>query len=199
MERFHHLSGSEDWIIFNYEDLRDVFTGGCICPSSGLMFRKECFPERWNEEMNIADDWFLLLEIILSKKVRAGFSFQIHWIKSVQEDNVYDGRAEYDINRLLYKEDFRRILQHFRDVLTQQEKDKFLRKYQRSLFQLSFHYLMVAKSKKIGKSVWYATRACTVNPKWSLEYLRNNYPKLKQKFQKIIISQKSKLIKQPSR
>lgn len=186
IKRYHSKASSSDWIVIEYDELRNLFTQACICPSSALLFRRSCFPEKWNEEMNIADDWFLLLEIILSKKIKAGFTFKALWKKSIQEDNICEGQSKAALLRKLYLEDFKRIIRHFDHRFTRHEKNIFRRQYLNSLLQLSDHYFRKRDLRYGAKGILLTAHAWSMNPKWSAVFYLRKFPRFQKHLNKII-------------
>lgn len=175
---FQHEVDQDNWVHLDYATIRGMFTQGCICPSSGIVFSRDCFPESWNEDMNIADDWFLMLEIVLNKKVNTAFTFDILWEKNVQYDNLYDGRGAYSLNRLLYYEDFAKILNHFGHIMSRDEKNYFLTRHYSGMFHLSYHHMFRAKVKNPFKGVFYLTEAFVKNPIRAFSFIKNRLPDL---------------------
>jgi hypothetical protein len=96
------LKHDADWRFLESEQLRRVFLVGCPAPSSSVVFRRSSLASSWNEQMLMADDWLLILEMIVSKPCRAAFTLKPHWLKRVLGDNIYDGRdiLEITVNAL---------------------------------------------------------------------------------------------------
>jgi len=87
------------WENIEAKDLRQIYLAGCPSPSSSLLIRAELLKKwGWNEDMNIADDWCLLLDIILNEPTKAAYNTETLWIKNVNGDNIYDGRNKRDNN-----------------------------------------------------------------------------------------------------
>jgi glycosyltransferase involved in cell wall biosynthesis len=78
----------DSWVFLEYEQLREVYTQICVSPSSSLVLRSSSIVSGWNEKMNIADDWCLLLDMILSKKIRMAFTTQTLWLKHINCNNI---------------------------------------------------------------------------------------------------------------
>ena len=155
------------WIFPDYPSLRSLFVNSCVSPSSGLLIRKDSFVSQWNEEMNIADDWCILLDIITSKECKAAFTFQKLWIKGVNDSNIYDGRRLIDIRRLLYVEDFGRMIGHFDRSLTKKELNVFRKKYFKNLLKLSVNELKQPEIKNQIQALKYFGAALRELPKIS--------------------------------
>lgn len=129
------------WILPDYSSLRTLFVNSCVSPSSGLIIRKDSFVSKWKEEINIADDWCLLLDIITSKECKAAFTFQKLWLKGVNDNNIYDGRKLIEIRKLLYVEDFGKMIGYFENSLNKKELNVFRKKYFKNLLRLSVNEL----------------------------------------------------------
>ena len=71
--------------------------------------------------MHVADDWCLLLDIILAKEAKGALIREKLWHKSVSDDNIYDGRDKYEVMKLLYIEDTREMLRRYAGQLTKGE------------------------------------------------------------------------------
>jgi hypothetical protein len=72
--------------------------------------------------MQIADDWYLLLEMALHRPCRAAFSLTPRWKKRVDGMNVYDGQPFAETVRKLYLHDYRFFGRDFRAQLTRRER-----------------------------------------------------------------------------
>ena len=186
IKRFHKMAASDSWIVIDYQVLRELFVEACICPSSALVFRRTSFPEKWNEDMNIADDWFLLLEIIMSKEVRAGFTFKTLWKKSIQEDNICEGQSKAALLRKLYLEDFKRIIRHFDKKFSRKEKNVFRRQYLISLLKLADHYFAKKHPGYWAKATILTAKAWSQNPKWSSVHYLRKFPNFQKKLNSVL-------------
>lgn len=71
------------WTLLNAKEVRELYIKTCPAPSSALLIRHSSFVSDWNEEMKIADDWFLILEMVLMKPCRAAFTLSRYWTKHV--------------------------------------------------------------------------------------------------------------------
>lgn len=91
------LKRDADWFLLESEQLRRLFLEGCPSPSSSLLIRRSSLVSTWNEQMLMADDWFLILEMVISKPCRAAFTLSPYWLKRVFGDNIYDGRDMLEI------------------------------------------------------------------------------------------------------
>lgn len=83
---------AEGWYLLGPAEARRMFVEACPAPSSSLVLRRSSIAEGWSEEMKIADDWCLLLGMVLTRRCRAAFTLEQNWIKRVDGSNIYDGR-----------------------------------------------------------------------------------------------------------
>jgi len=106
---------------FTYPELRRLYLECCPSPSSSVVIRRRSFVGGWNDRVHVADDWCLLLDIILAKEARGALIREKLWHKSINDDNIYDGRDKYDVMKLLYIEDTREMLRRYAGQLTKGE------------------------------------------------------------------------------
>jgi glycosyltransferase involved in cell wall biosynthesis len=112
---------TDNWVKLNYDELRQLYIRACPSPSSSLVIRRTSIKTGWNEQLNIADDWCLLLDIILTQNCRAAFTTQRLWLKQTDGKNIYDGRNYFEVLELLYVKDFDSIVKVYRHLLTKNE------------------------------------------------------------------------------
>jgi glycosyltransferase involved in cell wall biosynthesis len=110
-----------DWFLLDPEQLRRLFLKGCPSPSSSLLLRRSSLVAAWNEDMIAADDWCLILEMVLSKPCCAAFTLSSYWLKRVFGDNVYDGRNALEVTRNSLHDD-QLMAQRFSSQLTSAER-----------------------------------------------------------------------------
>ncbi|MEJ7700921.1 MAG: hypothetical protein WKF71_14925 [Pyrinomonadaceae bacterium] len=72
--------------------------------------------------MKIADDWCLILEMVITKPCRAAFTLSRYWTKRVHSSNIYHGREQLEIIRDLGLHDEPLIAQFFHEQLSFTEK-----------------------------------------------------------------------------
>lgn len=125
---------NDDWLLLDAEHLRLAFLESCPAPSSALLIRRSSLISSWNEEMIIADDWFLVLEMVLSKPCRAAFTLTPHWSKRMFGDNIFDGADWFETTKSLGLHDERIIAEHFNSILTPAEKSILRRRLARHYF-----------------------------------------------------------------
>lgn len=117
-----YLAGRTDSpMLFSYPQLRRLYLECCPSPSSSVVIRRQAFVSRWNDRMHVADDWCLLLDIVLSKEARGALIREKLWHKTIHDDNIYDGRDNYDVLKLMYVEDTREMLRRYAPRLKKDE------------------------------------------------------------------------------
>ena len=131
----------DGWAFLNHSELRTMYLKGCPSPSSSLVLRSSSIVEGWNKKMNIADDWCMILDIILSKETKAAFTTQPLWIKRINNNNIYDGRRHIEVNKLLWVNDMRTILKRHGKLLSKKEYTVIERKYLKNLVRSARHSL----------------------------------------------------------
>jgi glycosyltransferase involved in cell wall biosynthesis len=113
---------NEEWSLLNAEEVRELYVKICPAPSSALLIRRSSFVSCWNEQMKIADDWYLILEMVLMKQCRAAFTLSPYWTKHIHSSNIYHGREELEVIRDLGLHDEPLFAQSFKERLTFAEK-----------------------------------------------------------------------------
>ena len=131
--------GSGEWWLLEPDEVRRLFLEICPAPSSSLLLRRESIGPGWGEHMQIADDWYLILDMALRRPCRAAFSLTPRWRKRVDGKNVYDGRPFVETVRKLYLHDYQAIRRDFSSVLTRQEKLAMGRRAAAHRFRLALH------------------------------------------------------------
>jgi len=111
-----------EWSLLNAEEVRDLYLKTCPAPSSALLIRRSSFVSGWNEDMKIADDWYLILEMVLMKPCSAAFNSSPHWTKHIHSSNIYHGREEIEVIRDLGLHDEALFATRFQERLTFVEK-----------------------------------------------------------------------------
>lgn len=167
---YHKYSSSDAWIQITYPDLRKLFTEACICPSSAMVFRKSTCPIKWNTQMNIADDWFLILDIIASKPIKVGFTYKPLWKKWVQDDNVCDGRLSGEVTYNLCIHDFKIIIDQFSGRFTEKELTTFKRYRVIGLLTYADKLFKKKNWKYKIKGLYHFSQGILENPKWGITH-----------------------------
>ncbi len=111
-----------DWFVLDHKQLRKLFLGICPAPSSSLVVRRSKITSGWGEHMKIADDWYLLLAMVLNNPCTAAFTLTPRWRKRVDGQNVYDGQPLIESIEKLYLHDYRLFRRDFASQLTHREK-----------------------------------------------------------------------------
>lgn len=143
-----------DWFLLNPVETRRLFIETCPAPSSGLLVKKESLVTNWNEQMLIADDWCLILDMVLQKECNAGFTLKSFWAKGIQDENIYDGREPLETLKKLGLHDEVLLVERFGNLLTYKEKKIFRKRRAGHHFNLGFWDLRKRGiSKKALKSI----------------------------------------------
>ena len=111
-----------EWWLLTPPQVRRLFLERCPSPSSSLLLRRDSIVSGWGEHMQIADDWYLILDMALRRPCRAAFTLQPRWRKRIDGMNVYDGRPFTEIARGLHLRDHRAFRREFRARLTRRER-----------------------------------------------------------------------------
>lgn len=111
-----------EWCLLTPAQVRRLFLERCPSPSSSLLLRRDSITSGWGEHMQVADDWYLLLDMALRRPCRAAFTLQPRWRKRVDGTNVYDGRPFAEVARCLYLGDRRAFRRDFKALLTRRER-----------------------------------------------------------------------------
>jgi glycosyltransferase involved in cell wall biosynthesis len=119
----------DGWALLTSEQLRAMFLGACPSPSSSLVLRRSSMPVSWSEDMLIADDWYLVLEMALRRRCRAAFTLEPLWTKRADGQNKYEGLAAEEIVRNLYVHDLGVFRHDFADSLTRRERAFLTRRH----------------------------------------------------------------------
>lgn len=111
-----------EWFLLEPGEVRRLFLDICPAPSSSLLLRRSSIASGWGEQMQIADDWYLILDMALRRPCTAAFTLTPRWRKRVDGLNVYDGRPFADSARELYLHDYRLFKRDFGPLLTRRER-----------------------------------------------------------------------------
>ncbi|WOD43418.1 glycosyltransferase family 2 protein [Hwangdonia lutea] len=165
-----HIPKKKDsWVYLSYKDLRKIYLAACPSPSSSLLIRASAIKRGWNENMNIADDWYLLLDIVLPKEAKVAFTTEKLWKKHVVSDNVFDGRDKLEVLKLLYVEDMSAMLKGFKSVLNDKEIEALEKKYVLDLILTAKE--VWSKEKSIKNAFYYIFKACSKHPIYFLQII----------------------------
>jgi glycosyltransferase involved in cell wall biosynthesis len=134
-----------EWFLLTPAQVKKMFLDICPSPSSSLLVRRSSIVTGWGEPMQIADDWYLLLEMALYRpRCRAAFTLTPRWNKRVDGKNVYDGRPPAEVLEKLCLHDQRFFRHKFGERLTRIEK---LRLKRREIRQRAVLTLRMAVSR----------------------------------------------------
>ncbi|HJP92409.1 MAG TPA: glycosyltransferase family 2 protein [Pyrinomonadaceae bacterium] len=120
--RGYQTSCQGDWFILMPAEVRKLFLKICPAPSSSLLIRRNSIVSGWGEQMQIADDWYMILRTVLHRPCTAAFSLTPRWKKRVDGQNVYDGRPFTEAIKRLYLHDCPIFRRDFQSLLTRREK-----------------------------------------------------------------------------
>ena len=112
----------DEWVFLDAAQVRELFVKTCPAPSSALLIKRSSLVSNWNTKMKIADDWYLILEMVLSKPCRAAFTLTSYWLKHVHSSNIYHGREYLEVLDELGLHDEPIFASDFGDLLTRTEK-----------------------------------------------------------------------------
>jgi glycosyltransferase involved in cell wall biosynthesis len=111
-----------EWFLLDPAEVRELFLKQCPAPSSSLLVRRGSIVSGWGEHMQIADDWYLILEMALDRPCKAAFTLVPRWRKRVDGGNVYDGRPFAETAKRLHLHDHRLFRKDFAPKLTRLER-----------------------------------------------------------------------------
>lgn len=139
--RQHYCAQSDgEWWLLEAAQSRQLFIETCPAPSSSLLLhRADLPPGAWNEDMCIADDWCLMLDLVLARPCRGGFTTVTHWHKAVYGDNIYDGRDPLAIIRELGFHDEKQMVARFQHQLKAPERTVFRQRLAQNNFEFAYH------------------------------------------------------------
>lgn len=132
-KRYVNQSG-EEWTLLIPKMLRSLFLVTCPAPSSALLIRRSSLISDWNEQMKIADDWYLVLEMVLRGDCRAAFTLAPYWTKNIHTSNIYHGRDGFEILRDFGLHDDVIIARDFKGQLTTWERAHITRRMAHNQF-----------------------------------------------------------------
>jgi len=135
MDKYKDPSG-KNWTILDNALSREIYLAVCPSPSSSFVFRKESMYGKWNEQLNIADDWCLLLDMVLLKGANAAFTTEKLWIKRTDGKNISDGRDSIELIEYLGIDDANAILERYRAHLSESEIAFFNKRISRNVYEL---------------------------------------------------------------
>ena len=111
-----------EWWLLTPRQVRKLFLERCSAPSSSLLLRRDSIVSGWGEHMQIADDWYLILEMALHRPCRAAFNLTPRWRKRTDGRNIYDGRPFAEAAKKLHLHDYPAFRRDFRPLLSRRER-----------------------------------------------------------------------------
>ena len=138
------------WVSIEYSALKNLYLKYCPSPSSSFVIRKELIARGWNNNMNIADDWCLLLDVILNKPCRVSFTRTKLWYKGRNTDNICDGRSVIELVDQLYVRDTKSLMDRYEHQLGKEEYELLKIVYVENLIKLGVHHILREKALKKG-------------------------------------------------
>lgn len=152
-----------EWWLLDAVQTRQLFVETCPAPSSSLVVRRTSLqPGAWNEEMLIADDWCLVLDMVLAGPRRAAFTLQPRWLKQVHAGNIYDGRDQLAVIRELGFHDEKLLAARFSRQLSAGERSVFRHRLAEHYF--SFAYYSWKRTAPAQTILWHLGLAFLLAP-----------------------------------
>ena len=111
-----------EWWLLTPQQVRKLFLERCSAPSSSLLLRRNSIVSGWGEHMQIADDWYLILEMVLRRPCKTAFSLTPRWRKRTDGRNIYDGRPFAEAAKKLHLHDYPTFRRDFRALLSRRER-----------------------------------------------------------------------------
>lgn len=158
----HFSKAVDSWVMLSHSELRDIYIKVCPAPSSSLVMRKTSIVAGWNKNMNIADDWCIVLDMIFSKETKAAFTLERLWLKHINNNNIFDGRNHIEVNRLLWTEDMGTLLARHHKSFTKEEHKFFEERYLEHMVRSAKHSLFLYSDMK--ESMRLMKHALKTNP-----------------------------------
>lgn len=182
---------NQQWILFEYEEIRKIYTETCVAPSSALVFNKKAIIGEWDERIVIADDWEFAFRILLSKKCKIGFCKEPLWTKYVVEHNVYESLDSSQSVKFILVHDFKIMIENSLINLRSDELDKLNQHRVNSCFNVI--NTMIAKRNIAGCITFlYLSFKCSPEKTAAKIFMINYFKVLKKVALKTIRKIKSK-------
>lgn len=143
-----------NWVNIEYKSLRKLYLKHCPSPSSSFLMRRENIGTGWNVDMHVADDWCLLLDVILSRPRKVAFTTEILWQKGVNDINICDGRNVVELVKLLYIEDTKNLMMRFKKLVDPSEYQIFQGVYIENLIKLGSYHILRERKMITGLNLW---------------------------------------------
>lgn len=170
----NHKDG--EWSLLNDKEVRKLFVTSCPSPSSALLIKRSSMFSGWNEEIKIADDWYMVLEMILNKPCRAAFTLTPYWKKHVHIDNIYHGRDYLEVLKEFGLHDEPMFANDFYKLMTPLEKS--IMRQRQAVNHLNYVRLKMKRDgvseivfRNSFKTLRFLTTAFTFSPISSTSYI----------------------------
>jgi glycosyltransferase involved in cell wall biosynthesis len=151
-----------DWWLLDPSQTRQLFIETCPAPSSALVLRRAALQGRWNEQMHIADDWCLMLDMVLGRPCRGAFTMTPYWLKNIHGHNIFDGRDSLMVIQELGFHDERILARRYRQQLSWAERGIFRRRL--AGYYFSFAYFSWKRDAPKHTVVQHLSRAFFLAP-----------------------------------
>ncbi|WP_460981616.1 glycosyltransferase [Spirosoma fluminis] len=130
-----------NWWLLKPEQARHLMIDSCPAISSSMVMRRKTMPQSWNETMLIADDWCLLLDMVLNRSCKVAFTLTQNWYKHIHDSNIYDQRDAAQVAQELGFHDEKLLLKRFQHLLQPAERAIFCKR-------IGFHHLKFASMSR---------------------------------------------------
>ena len=160
-QRRYFTEPADDWWLLTAAQSRRLMLETCPAPSSALLLRRSALPGGWNEQMLIADDWCLLLDMVLHRPTPAAFTLTPHWLKRVHGENIYDGRDYAAVARELSFHDEPLLRRRHQQRLGRAERGIFRRRQAEHCLNYAYHSY---KHRNSSALLWYMMVAMWLAP-----------------------------------
>ncbi|XWW44929.1 glycosyltransferase family 2 protein [Fibrella sp. USSR17] len=138
-----------NWWLLNPKQNRRLFVETCPSPSSSLIIRRQSFPSGWNPQMRIADDWCMMLDMVMKQDCYSAFSPHHYWTKHIGDDNIWDCRDNTLVIPDVGFHDEQVLVQRFSHLLTARER----RVFRRRMAIHHFHFAYFSWRQAVASSV----------------------------------------------
>jgi len=101
-----------EWYLLTESQSRQLMLASPV-PSSAVLFRHQPLLYGWNEQINITDDWNLLLDCVLTQPCRVAFTMRRLWTKRVSPDSISESLNPQGTTHTLYLQDAQFIKDRF--------------------------------------------------------------------------------------
>lgn len=138
-QRYFTHASTDNWWLLQASQTRRLMLETCPAPSSAFLLRRSAMLGGWNEQMRIADDWCLLLDLVLHQPTPAAFTLAPYWLKRVHGQNIYDGRDYQAVAQELSFHDEPLLLLRYRPHLSRAEVGIFRQRQAEHFLTYAYH------------------------------------------------------------